>query len=562
MKSSDAYLLRKMVEQRQKELAPELKPEEYFNWFVADQVLKIHDPSTDDIKAGLVDGPDDGGVDGFYILAGNAFISEDPDFTESKRFLPNGLTIDVIIFQAKLEESFRERPLDLLLNTVPRLLDLKRPLGRVSQLYNERLRDAAKRFRDTVDQLSRLCPQISVRVHYATLGSGPNRKVLGKAKDLEEELLRLFPSRQRTSVRLLGAKELLELARMREPSQSELCCTDLLILEDGAVVALATLHEFYRFITDENGEFRHSLFEANVRDYQGKTSVNSEIRRTLIERPEEDFWWLNNGITVVAERVMPTGKKLTLQDPQIVNGLQTSWEIFEYFRADVPEDKRKILVRIVTPKRPESRDRIIKATNSQTTLPAASLRATDEIQWKIEQFLSTCGWFYERRKNFYKNQGKPLNSIVSISELGQAVMAVVLQEPGAARARPSSLLNRDDDYRRVFDERFSIEVYRIAIELVRLVEERLRAAGSFKPEDVVNMKFYVAMAIAALACRQRTPSPEKIANLRRDEIKDELVSKAIGLVEPLYKELGGNSVVAKGSELGKRLKEKLSEVLG
>ncbi|HXG34434.1 MAG TPA: AIPR family protein [Bryobacteraceae bacterium] len=564
MRLNEAELLRKMLQTYRNERAPDWREPDYFNWFVAEQVLKAYDPSSDEIKSGLVDGPDDGGIDGLYVLLEGGFISEDPDFQESRKYLPRGATIEVIIFQAKLTDSFAEKALDVMHNSLRNLLNFDRPLDDFRALYNERVLEAAKRLRETAEQLSALLPQFRLHIYYATLGSAPNQKVRARAQDLENELARIFPlqSEKPGSVKLLGGKELVELARMSRPSQYELQCTDILAPEDGGVVALARLQDFYRFITDENGQFRQSLFESNVRDYQGSTLVNLEIRRALSGRWEEDFWWLNNGVTVIADEVSSTGKKLTVKDPQIVNGLQTSREIFEYFRNGVEEDGRKILVRIVTPRRPESRDRIIKATNSQTTLPVASLRASDEIQWQIEQSLKASGWFYERRKNFYRNAGKPLDRIVSISELGQAVMAVVLQEPGTARARPSSLLKKDEDYRKVFSPDFSFEVYRAAIELVRLAEGRLKAHKDLTPEDVVNTKFYVAMCVAALACCERAPRPERIAELAGKGIEDDVVKRAIALVMGPYKKLGRSSKVAKGRELGEKVKERLSEELG
>jgi len=82
-------------------------------------------------------------------------------------------------------------------------------------------------------------------------------------------------------------------------------------------------------------------------------------------------------------------------------------------------DERSILVRVIVTEDAESRDRIIRATNSQTDIPSASLRATDKIHRDIEDFFATRGLFYDRRKNFYKNQGKPVRKIVSIGFLAQ-----------------------------------------------------------------------------------------------------------------------------------------------
>lgn len=46
-------------------------------------------------------------------------------------------------------------------------------------------------------------------------------------------------------------------------------------------VCLAHLDEHYRFITSTNEALRLELFESNVRDYAGSTSVNNAIAETL-----------------------------------------------------------------------------------------------------------------------------------------------------------------------------------------------------------------------------------------------------------------------------------------
>ncbi|WP_435260346.1 AIPR family protein [Streptomyces sp. 1222.5] len=160
-------------------------------------------------------------------------------------------------------------------------------------------------------------------------------------------------------------------------------------------VCLAQLDEYYRFITSENEALRLELFESNVRDYAGSTSVNNAIGETLKSATGEDFWWFNNGVTVVGDAAQIAGKKIVVKDPQIVNGLQTSHEIYSYFQNGGHHRDRSVLVEIVVvPESGTARDRIIRATNSQTQLPAGALRATESIQKDIEESLNHAGGYY------------------------------------------------------------------------------------------------------------------------------------------------------------------------
>ena len=131
---------------------------------------------------------------------------------------------------------------------------------------------------------------------------------------------------------------------------------------------------------------------------------------------------------------MLINKRLTLENPQIVNGHQTSVEIFEHFRSTPGEEKRSVLVRVIEPSSEDSHQRIIRATNSQTSIPIAFLRATEEIHRNIEDYFKSNGFYYDRRKNSYSNEGKPRDKIVGVPTLAQAVMAILLGRPNDARA--------------------------------------------------------------------------------------------------------------------------------
>ena len=86
---------------------------------------------------------------------------------------------------------------------------------------------------------------------------------------------------------------------------------------------------------------------------------------------------------------MVNNRELQIVNPEIVNGLQTSMEIYNYFsenREALESEKRSILLRIIVPDNEESRDQIIFATKNQTNIPKATLRVTDPIHLQIEMY--------------------------------------------------------------------------------------------------------------------------------------------------------------------------------
>jgi len=558
MSSNDQIILDKTLEQQRTERAPHLTADKYFQLFTAEQLLKHFDLSYEEIESGNVDGGGDGGIDGFFVFVNGELVREDTDLSGLKK----DVVIEVIIFQSKTEASFREKALDTLNQTLRDLFDLSKPFSTLAAVYNKELLAAAELFRDAVTVLATRFPTHRFSVFYASKGTEVHPNVQRKADLLRDLVQGQFPGSS-CKVNFLTAADLLVMARQTPRLSYQLDVTDAPINTKGGIIGLVKLREYFKFISDEKGDLRRSLFEANVRDYQGATQVNEEIGKTLVEKWPEDFWWLNNGITIVAGKVTQTGKTLTIEDPQIVNGLQTSREIFRYFKsANTEKEEREILVRVISPQNSDSRDRVIKATNSQTAISPASLRATDKIQRDIEQYLHPFGLYYDRRKNSHKNEGKPVDKIVSIPAMAQALMAVVLQRPGTARARPSSLLKKDEDYEKVFSVHFPIEVFRASIELSRKAEAHLRADTTLTAEDRVNLKFYVAMYVAAVAAGVPKPTPDQIKALAGANIDKALFAKASEETKKIYQSLGGDGRVAKGAELGEQLITQLQKGLG
>ena len=78
------------------------------------------------------------------------------------------------------------------------------------------------------------------------------------------------------------------------------------------------------------------------------------------------------------------------------------------------------------------RDSIIRATNNQTNVELASLHATDKIQRDIEEILIRSDLFYERRTNFYKNQGISADKILTPLYLASGYVSLILKVPNQA----------------------------------------------------------------------------------------------------------------------------------
>jgi AIPR protein len=497
--NNDKIILSSILEQRKKETAPELSEAKFFELFCASEILKDYELSYDEINSGNIGGGSDGGIDSLYLLLNDELVQEDTDVEALSKKRKN--EIEIYIIQSKRTDGFSEEAINKFNSSVEELFDLSRSLASLSKTYNNDLLTSIKKFRDIQKCIITSFPKIIFRFYYTTIGNEVHPNVIRKVDKLKQRVNDHFDSAE-FFFGFLGARELLQLARREPVSTFELDYSENPISTDtGSYVCLVPLKSYFNFFVDNEGMIIKRIFDANVRDYQGSVKVNRAIQETLEKPGKEDFWFLNNGVTIISPKASASGKKLIVEDPQIVNGLQTSYEIYKYFAGLKFEtgDSRKILVRVIVEQDPAARDNIVRATNSQTSIPQTSLRAADKIQRDIEDYFYHQDLYYERRKNYYKNAGKPISKIVSISYLSQAVISILLQQPDYARARPSTLIDKDEDYLRIFNENYPVPIYVICVRILKKVEDVIRAnTEKFRliRKDINNIKFHLAMRTA------------------------------------------------------------------
>ncbi len=131
------------------------------------------------------------------------------------------------------------------------------------------------------------------------------------------------------------------------------------------------------------------------------------------------------------------------------------------------------MLKVISSEDKELSDQIIIASNNQTLVEQAALRATDKLQRDIEDTLESFGWFYERRVNYFKNIGKPEDRVISPMYLAGAYVSVCMKNPAAASTLKSRFMRTDARYRRVFDEEFPLKLWVKLVEIQKASEGRL-----------------------------------------------------------------------------------------
>lgn len=530
---------------------------EFFEIYAATQLLKDQDLSYDDIEYGIVGNGGDGGIDCFYTIINGELLKEDTPISSGQK----KNVIELVIIQSKTSSTFKEDAIVKFRESAEDLFNLANNTDDFEARYNKDIREKVELFRKAYGLLAKTFPRLVIKYHYVTQGVEIHHNVKGKVDKLKNSIYTLF-SNSEFAFEFVGAAELLALTRDIPTTSRALEVAESPIgTAGGSYICLVELKSYYKFISD-GGSLARSLFESNVRDYQGSVIVNTGIRQTLQNVHSEDFWYLNNGVTIITPDAVLAGKQLTIEDPQIVNGLQTSHEIYQHF-SQVDEavvDKRNVLVRVISEKDEAARDRIIRATNSQTSIPPASLRSSDEIHRNIEDFLKSNGFYYDRKKNFYKNKGMPISQIVSIPYMAQAMMSMVLQRPDQARARPSTLLNSDSEYKRIFSLDMPIDVYLKVVQIMRAVERQMKTM-EIERKTATNIKYYVAMAYAARLTKSMSDIATRLSAISQLIIDIGQLSTVIAEVEDMFTSSGGTDQLAKGSAFMETLVAKLNSEL-
>ena len=560
MSKNAQILLENLIEQEFKNNDNYSNISDYFEFFSASQILKNQGLSDDEVDNGIVGKGLDGGCDSIYLFLDNLLIT--PDVVEHIS-APKDSILEMIIIQSKKNTSFGEDAVMKWKTISGNLLDLSKTTTDFTARYNADVLEAFTTFRDTYTRLITSRVKLKFRFYYATLASELHPNVIQQAEELKDTIKGLFPNAV-VEVTFVDSDTLFDMYNAVIENRVNLKFADIPISPNQKnYIALVDLKSYFNFIVNDEGDVRKSFFDSNVRDYQGKNNVNSSISETLRRADDNDFWWLNNGVTVLAsEATLVNNRELQIVNPEIVNGLQNSMEIYNYFsenREALESEKRSILLRIIVPDNEESRDQIIFATNNQTNIPKATLRVTDSIHLQIEMYFKSRGLFYDRRKNYYKNHGRKPAEIVGVSFLAQCLITIFLKKPDYARARPSTLLNDEKTYNELYEKNNDLEVFYRVASLGKKIQKNVRSGSDYSSAEKSDILYYVLYAVIANVLGKKNITPADIKNLDMDSVTDTLIEDIRNRVYEIYKLHGGNGRVAKSAEFIQYIDNMLDE---
>ncbi|HXC48267.1 MAG TPA: AIPR family protein [Candidatus Sulfotelmatobacter sp.] len=242
-------------------------------------------------------------------------------------------------------------------------------------------------------------------------------------------------------------------------------------------------------------QFGQSLYHRNLRGFKGSTDVNEAIVKTARSAPEH-FWYFNNGITILCEKLLkqPLGGSnrdsgvFECEGASVVNGAQTVGSIISAIEGGANGFQRaRVLVKIIDLERvpPTFAAELTRAANTQNRIEKKDFAALDPEQDRLKtELLLECEKFYA-----YKTGDREPSPAEGCTLDDAAVALACAQKDIGLCVQAKREVGRlyDDiqqaPYRILFNPSLTaLKMWR-SVEVMRLVDDALRRQASREGKD-------------------------------------------------------------------------------
>lgn len=439
-----------------------------------------------DLKRCITDSPNDGGLDFVYF-----------DEEESK----------IIIGQNKYSTSVTSQDLlSELHKIIATIQDFNRSqTGKYNPKVKEEFQNALDRLTDETDG--------NIEVIFATPSKINTSSIENKLQELENKVSQIL---------ILNSYEIVDTID-KTKSRLNIVKEDVIEIDNagnilryenekqkGIFVNISSKSLTKLYNKYNNG----GLFNLNIRRYIRNKNVDEGIIETLNKKREE-FWFLNNGLTIACEDFMEDGNTVKLYGFSIVNGGQTTKLIGDYKGSNNQEFF--IPCKIVSSKEKMIAEdakrffnRIAEATNSQKPIQPRDLKSNAPEMINLQRLLlkNEIALQIKRGEDLPKSYKYRINNDL----FAQLIYSFVNQKPGTARSNKRSLFANNKPYKEIFRKNYSIpEKTRFIVDLIELndrfeiLSKKYKRKGEeeFTPEEAnifANSK-YVLFALFGVIYR-------------------------------------------------------------
>lgn len=387
-----------------------------FEKFVNYTICTLHHPDAFSADSELLDfvcvgGADDMGIDGIAIKVNDIIIKHQDDITDILKYSSKKqIDVEFIFIQSKFKNNYDKGELNNFVDGVRDFLGDSHNFPMNNEIQKH-LKLKEHLLSDDLILMWENNPRITM--YYVALGRWQEPvELLGIKKQFEsdiekmnvyeavkfnfidsESLKNIYDSIQNAFSTTIDTRHIMPLTDVKNVSNS--------------CLSIVFAPELLKLISTPDGVIRKSLFNDNVRDFQGTNPVNSEIYHTIADKPE-NFIVLNNGITIVCDDFKQNNTKISITNPQIVNGCQTSHIIYEAHRAGLEIDNVPISIKFISTTNEDIVNDIVRGTNRQNIVLEEAFETTKKFHKDLEELFKALSnqygaIYYERRSKQYLN---------------------------------------------------------------------------------------------------------------------------------------------------------------
>lgn len=447
----------------------------------------------------------DCGIDGLVIIVNGRIILDEDELRDVVEATSH-LDADITFIQAKTSSSFDGSSIGSFIHGV------KDFLSDVPQLVqSDRIQKMKEVWEAAISMSSYMVNRRPIcKLYYVCTGKWQEdqnlRAVVNSGKS-EIENIGIF---EEVSVEPLGATEIQKLFHETKNKlsstinfQSKITLPDIEGVKE-SYLGVLPFQEYIKLIQDESGTI-YSIFDDNVRDFQGNNSVNKKIKGTLDNQKFDLFCVLNNGVTIVASALTPAANRFTIRDYQVVNGCQTSHVLHDCKNIEGIENVY-VPIKIVVTESDDIKTAITLATNSQTEVKTEQLEALNIFQKKLELYYNAEAKFfplyYERRSQQYNSDASiKKTQIISIPIQIKAFASMFLSSPHLVSGYYGTIVKRFSG--KIFNEEHKYSSYYVSSLAYYRIEQFFRS-GDLKVE-YKKSRFHLLYIVRLLAIGEELP---------------------------------------------------------
>lgn len=434
--------------------------EDFGNYIIASNLLEEELENVNSVSTNKAQG-----IDGIVIIVNDKLVAEESDL---EKFGPTeNIKIKIGFIQSTAEKSFDEKKFSAFIDQVVKFLTGEFNIEPFSTIYN-------KLFDENSNYINRISetPHISLffisgrTSHNITVDKINSEKTkITSRGDIENRFLL-------DDIYIFQKEEIkTEYDKISKFHTCQLQFEKTISLNRREEIELSLLttikfSEFKKLIVTANGHLKEKLFVENVRSYIGQTPVNIDIRRTLDNEAEREYFpFLNNGIVIICDKIErhPVQDKIfTLTFPRIINGCQTTNELFKKYKDGGNIDNIETVVKIISTQNNDLKKKIIYSANNQNPI-SRDLHSLNTFNEKIEEYFNgkssnNFRLYFERLRGQYHYIAPPYSK-VNIETLARVFISVFLKKPHDMKTNALSIIEDFQQRGKIFNQSHNPEQY-------------------------------------------------------------------------------------------------------